>query len=109
MRLGEYIRNIRKIKGLRLYDLAAKSKITYCHLSRIERGETENLRLDTLKKISKALNIGIHDLVSIISGELADPAIHPHSEKHCVVQGMETPEMNFEPLAQELKGDLCRS
>ena len=58
-----YVEKYRLEKGLSLSELARKSAIAKSHLSYIENGETSPT-IDTLCKISKALNVPCSDLFS---------------------------------------------
>ena len=61
---GEYIRNLRKEKGLLLKDLAAKSGVTTVQLTNIEKGRCIPLS-QTLAKIADGLEIDFDVLYNI--------------------------------------------
>lgn len=55
-KVGERVRTLRISQGLRQEDLAARSRITRTHLSRIERGQV-NMRMDNLEAICEGLSV----------------------------------------------------
>jgi transcriptional regulator with XRE-family HTH domain len=59
--LGKRIREIRKIKGLTQEELGEKANLNYKFVGELERGKV-NVSLDSLVRISKALEIYIGDL-----------------------------------------------
>lgn len=60
---GKLIRDTRKCRNLSLQDLAKKADISVSYLSEIERGKKQP-SLETINKLSKALNIPKEGLVS---------------------------------------------
>ena len=63
-RLGENIRTQRKQIGLSQEKLAEKAELHPVYVGRVERGE-ENVSIDSLMRIAKALKATIHDLVGV--------------------------------------------
>ena len=61
--LGKKLRELRKEKGMSLEDLSRASGVTLNHVGRIERGETTNIQLHTLKKILDALEVNLVNLM----------------------------------------------
>lgn len=61
--LAQNIKKYRKQHKLSQEELAKKAVITYSTLIKIESGANKNPTLETLKKISKALNITIDELI----------------------------------------------
>jgi transcriptional regulator with XRE-family HTH domain len=59
--LGKKVRLYRKLSGLTQEELAEKAALTPSYVSDVERGR-ENISVDTLKRITKALAIGFEDL-----------------------------------------------
>jgi transcriptional regulator with XRE-family HTH domain len=59
--LGKRIRELRKIKGLTQEELGEKANLSYKFVGELERG-TVNVSLDSLFRISQALDIYIGDL-----------------------------------------------
>jgi len=59
--LGKRIREIRKIKGFTQEELGEKANLNYKFIGELERGKV-NVSLDSLVKISHALEIYISDL-----------------------------------------------
>ena len=63
-RLGSRIRALRaKVDGMSLARLCAETGIAPSYLSRVERGHID-VRISTLIRISKALNVTLPDLCS---------------------------------------------
>lgn len=56
------LRQIREARGLSLRALADKAGMTYVALLRMELGQTDP-RLGTLRKLAKALRVGVADLI----------------------------------------------
>lgn len=59
--LGKKIREIRKIKGLTQEELGEKANLNYKFVGELERGKV-NISLDSLVRISNALEVYIGDL-----------------------------------------------
>ena len=55
--VGDRLRELREKKGLSLDDLSRVSGVTRDHIGRIERGESQNPREQTIEALSKALDI----------------------------------------------------
>ena len=60
--LGENIRSQRKRVGLSQEKLAEKADLHPVYVGRVERGE-ENVSLDSLMRLAKALKVALHELV----------------------------------------------
>ena len=61
--IAQNIRNIRKKQGLSQDKLSKLAEVAYNTVVKIESGENPNPTIDTLKKIAKALNTGVDDLI----------------------------------------------
>ena len=61
--LAENLRRIRKAKGLTQEKLARLADLTNNTIIKIESGKNQNPTLDTLKKIARALEISVDDLI----------------------------------------------
>jgi len=61
--LGDNIRVIRKQVGLSQEKLAEKAELDPTYISDVERGQ-ENISVDALMRIAKALGVQVSDLVS---------------------------------------------
>ena len=78
-KLGEFIRQYRGNQSLR--EFANKCGISHTHLDSIEKGidprsgKAVRITIDTLKKIAKAMNMSINELL-IKSGEVSDEQIN---------------------------------
>ena len=73
--IGERIRSIRKIRGLSQEELAFRANINPAHLGQIERA-LKSPTLETLEKISNALEISISELFDYYpSNEIDDDSV----------------------------------
>jgi transcriptional regulator with XRE-family HTH domain len=63
--LGGRIRKARKKHGLGFIETAQRAGIDKSLLSKLERGERNDMRLSTAIKLSKALRISLEDLAGI--------------------------------------------
>lgn len=61
--LAENLRKIREKKGLSQDRLAKLADVANNTIIKIEQGENRNPTLETLKKIAKALDVSIEELV----------------------------------------------
>ena len=61
--LGQNIRKERKRVGLSQEKLAEKADLHPVYVGDVERGE-ENVSIDSLARIAKALKVALHDLFS---------------------------------------------
>lgn len=62
-RLGYKLRKLRKASGLTQEALAEYLDVTVSYVGQLERGE-RHPSLDTIEKISKSLNLPVHDLLN---------------------------------------------
>ncbi|MCX6809539.1 MAG: helix-turn-helix transcriptional regulator [Candidatus Berkelbacteria bacterium] len=58
------LRKLREAKGLSQEKLARLSDVANNTIIKIEGGKNQNPTLDTLKKISKALEVSVDDLIN---------------------------------------------
>ncbi len=68
-RIGSAVRKARKERGLSLESMAFDNEISYSTLSRLERGELENLTVIILIKVINYLKLDIDVLLSSVSKE----------------------------------------
>ena len=61
--LAKNIERLRKAKGLSQEKLARIADVANNTLIKMESGENQNPTLDTLKKVAKALEISVDDLI----------------------------------------------
>ena len=61
--IAEKIKKYRKKKGITQDKLSKLADITYNTIIKIESGATYNPRVETLKQIADALDVGIDDLI----------------------------------------------
>lgn len=61
--LAKNIERLRKAKGLSQEKLARLADVANNTLIKMESGENQNPTLDTLKKVAKALEISVDDLI----------------------------------------------
>lgn len=60
---GEYLKSIRKSKGMTLTELGEKIGLTHSYISQIERGVKGTPSLETVKKITKALDVDYYEFL----------------------------------------------
>jgi transcriptional regulator with XRE-family HTH domain len=63
MIIGEIIKRRRTALDLTQVELAEKAKITQAKISQIENGANDNVTIDVLRKLAKALNCVVVDLL----------------------------------------------
>ena len=61
--IAQNIKEKRKELGLSQDKLSKLASVAYNTIVKIESGENPNPTIDTLRKIAKALNIGVDDLI----------------------------------------------
>ena len=61
--LANNIKKLREAKGLSQEKLARLADVANNTLIKMESGENENPTLDTLKKVAKALDVSVDDLI----------------------------------------------
>lgn len=61
--LANNIKKLREAKGLSQEKLARLADVANNTLIKMESGENQNPTLDTLKKVAKALNVSVDDLI----------------------------------------------
>ena len=61
--IADNVRKARKKAGLSQDKLAREAGVAYNTVVKIESGENPNPTIDTLKKIARALNVGVGDLI----------------------------------------------
>lgn len=62
--LAKNITRLRKAKGLSQEKLARLADVANNTLIKMESGENQNPTLDTLKKVAKAFNVGVDELIN---------------------------------------------
>ena len=67
MKLSQRLRFIRRENQLTLKELSQRSKLSIPYLSDMER-DVVNPSVDTLRKVAKAYNISVKDLISGVEG-----------------------------------------
>lgn len=78
MNLSKNIVNRRKFLNLTQEQLAESSDITVNYLSKLERNHIKDIKLSTLKRLSKSLNLSIDTL---INGEDVQNYRGPYQQK----------------------------
>jgi len=63
MTLAGNLRALRAARGLTQVALAKKMKVKQAYLARLESGGEDNPRLDTLRRLAKALKVPVAELV----------------------------------------------
>jgi len=61
--LSKNIRKLREAKGLSQEKLARLADVANNTLIKMESGENQNPTLDTLRKVAKALDVSVDDLI----------------------------------------------
>ncbi|GAB3653099.1 helix-turn-helix transcriptional regulator [Actinocorallia lasiicapitis] len=61
--LGERLRTVRKRRGLSQRDLAALAGVSVSLIRKLEQGERDDTRLETLRKLASALGVRTSDLI----------------------------------------------
>ena len=62
--LAKNIKKLRETKGLSQEKLARLADVANNTLIKMESGENQNPTLDTLKKVAKALEVSVDDLIN---------------------------------------------
>lgn len=60
--LAERLRSLRVLRKLTQPELAARAGISLSLLAKLEQGQTNNPRLDTLRALAKALGVTLDEL-----------------------------------------------
>ncbi len=55
--IAQRIKEVRQARGLTQAELSAKSKVAYKYIRQIEGKNPPNMRIDTLARIAKTLNV----------------------------------------------------
>ncbi len=63
-RLGSVLKALRQAKGWTLEDLARRAKVTNAYISLLETGKKKNPSLAVLKRLAKALGVGVEKLLT---------------------------------------------
>ena len=63
MNIGEILKRRRTSMGLTQNELAEKAKIAQSQISQIENGVSDNTTIEMLRKLAKALNCAVVDLL----------------------------------------------
>jgi transcriptional regulator with XRE-family HTH domain len=61
--LGQHVRALREAKAFTQEELAERSGLHRVYLAQLESGRNHNPRLDTLRRLAKALGVSVADLV----------------------------------------------
>lgn len=101
LKLGEKIQAIRVEKGLSLRKLAEGSGVTPAMLSQIEN-ERVNPSLNTLRAIARMLDIPLYTFFR--EEPTKSPVVHP--EERLVLGSKMEPEVRYELLTSDTKGDI---
>lgn len=63
-RIGKVVRALREARGLTQVELARKAKIAQPYIAMLERGDRKNPSLPVLRRIAKALDAPVEELLS---------------------------------------------
>jgi transcriptional regulator with XRE-family HTH domain len=61
--VGQRVRALREAKGLTQDELATRAGLHRVHVTQIEGGRYESPRLDTLRRLAKALGVSLAELL----------------------------------------------
>jgi transcriptional regulator with XRE-family HTH domain len=84
-RFGSTIRAVRRRRGWRQIDLAARAGVSPATISRIERGHPGSLTLDILRRVSAALDVRVDLVPRWRAGDLDRLLNARHAELHELV------------------------
>ncbi|MFC5182013.1 helix-turn-helix domain-containing protein [Actinomadura harenae] len=93
--LAERLQAVRKRRGFTQKDLAAHSGVSLSLIRKLEQGEREDTRLETLRRLAKALGVSTSDL--IVRPDAAEGTAHDWTPvrdallQRSIVQSDETP------------------
>ncbi len=62
---GQHLRQARLDRNMTLNDLSSKSETSVTYLSDLERGTLSNPTLDTLRRVAKALDVSLNELLEL--------------------------------------------
>lgn len=65
MNVGQRLKNIRAVKRISQTELSRKSGVSRLEILKLENGSVKYPRMDTLMKLSTALEVDFFDLVTI--------------------------------------------
>ena len=82
LRFGSVVRVVRQRRGWRQSDLAARSRVSQATVSSIERGHCASLSLDTVRRVSGALDIRVDLVARWRAGDLDRLLSARHSRLH---------------------------
>ncbi|EJO5348251.1 helix-turn-helix transcriptional regulator [Clostridium botulinum] len=86
MKFGDFLKNIRKEKGLSQRQLAELANVSNTEISRIESGERQNPSPNILKSISKHIGISYSELM-IKAGYIDESIDHEKYTEHIFRNG----------------------
>lgn len=64
MSIGDNIKRIAKEKDMTIYQVMKKSKVSVAYMYDLANSKQNNPSIDILKKIARALNVSIEDLIN---------------------------------------------
>lgn len=73
MNLGDRLRSVRMRRGLTQRELAAASRVSLSLIRKIEQGEIEQTRMETLRKLATAMDVPTTTLVAVPDAEQPAP------------------------------------
>lgn len=79
-KFGEYLRRLRKTKGLTLKQVETAAEVSNAYISQIERGLRKPPHPDILKRLAKVYEVTHRELL-IAAGYLEDPEEQTRREK----------------------------
>ena len=98
-RFGEILRQVRKLRGLNICELARKAEVDAGYISRIENGHRNPPQMGVIRRLAKQLNVRVHFLSMVAGHILVDES-----------GNLVTDELLSKRLAKEIEGhDLITS
>jgi len=100
LRFGSVVRAVRQRRGWRQSDLAARVRVSQATVSRIERGHSGSLSLDTIRGVAAALDVRVDLIARWRAGDLDRLLSARHSRLHELVARhfvVRLPEWNLNP------------
>lgn len=103
---GDHIKNLRKIRKLSLRELSEKSGVSHTQISRIELGQRENPKPETIQKLAEGLEVDMIELMSVAGyGYIEIPQLFLDEDTRRVIE-----EFNkLHPQSKKVVEDLIQS
>lgn len=79
-KLGEYLDRLLRQKNLNPKELSRRSGLTDSYIGRVCKGQSNNLTVNTIRKLATALDVNPHEIFAVAAGILISETapIDPH-------------------------------